>query len=226
MQNYYDNPKQYAVTLQEAAYDSFKAKKIHGYGLQERSIYSAYYVFTALMYWRKHINQEQFRGSTKKFMEILPETEPIEAIIYLRLPESTALERIKLRGRKEEANIELEYLNGIQRLYDNVFLDHWDSANMIGGTPRQRFQIPVYVLDATANRLEEIVVSCLTKHGYCKQAPFVTPKLRWNLPRPLMMEFNTSHGRWEEFESYGELTCDCCGETYHVRPFSAGERSR
>lgn len=96
LQNYYDNPKQYAVTLQEAAYDSFKAKKIHGYGLQERSIYSAYYVFTALMYWRKHINQEQFRGLTKNFMEILPETEPIEAIIYLRLPESTALERIKL----------------------------------------------------------------------------------------------------------------------------------
>lgn len=121
LKKFYQNPKAHALALQEKAYDSFKRKGGDGLCIQERSLYSAYYVFTVLMLKFGYIQQEEFDKLTKRFEETLPETERINLIIYVRTPPEEALKRVKRRARVAEKDLTLDYLVELHRLYENVF---------------------------------------------------------------------------------------------------------
>lgn len=47
-----------------------------------------------------------------------------DVILYVRTPAATCLQRIRVRGRREETGIGLEYLRRLESLHDEWLLDH------------------------------------------------------------------------------------------------------
>lgn len=103
----------------------------------ERSILAQKYVFLPILKENGSINDLQLE-ICERYMTVFSEMErnTPSVIIYLRVTPEKAMERIKLRNRMEEEDIELEYLKRIHCKYEN-WLPHegnvlWVDANDFG----------------------------------------------------------------------------------------------
>lgn len=95
--------------------------------LMERSIYSAQFCFAEHLHNSKKLHSLEYETLTQWFHFLTNSpTFPlkVDLIIYLRTKPETALQRVIARGREEESNIQLSFLQEIHQLHDNWLLDY------------------------------------------------------------------------------------------------------
>jgi deoxyadenosine/deoxycytidine kinase len=86
--------------------------------VQDRTVYEDAEIFARNLYQQGHIggrDYDAYNDLYKLLTELLP---PPDLVIYLRASVSTLVERISLRGRDFEMNIEEGYLNQLNALYE------------------------------------------------------------------------------------------------------------
>lgn len=114
--------------------------------LIERSVFSSHYCFAKNFFNTGQLHKVEYQVLNDWFQFLITSPDlgiKVDLIIYLRIQPEKALERIKLRGRVEESNISLVYLQKLHNCYDTWLLNH--------GSP---LPAPVIVIDANQNMAE------------------------------------------------------------------------
>lgn len=136
----YDNPKKWAFIFQTVVLSNllqnhiYKAKN----KIMERSLTGAYEVFM-----RAHHENETLHHSESMVLQHWYEVAAVshniipDLIIYLRGQPKLAMDRIRLRGRKEERNIKYKYIQQLHSLYDDWLLKRNKSTRVIIINPNQ-----------------------------------------------------------------------------------------
>ncbi|XP_062307868.1 southpaw isoform X3 [Osmerus eperlanus] len=113
----------------------------------ERSVYSDRYIFALNMFELGCINATEwsvYQDWHSFLVEQFGSQVELEGVIYLRAPPQTCMERLGRRGRVEEKEVELDYLEGLHTQHERWLLDK---------TTRLHFdwltKVPVLVIDAS-----------------------------------------------------------------------------
>lgn len=121
MKKYYSNPSNYAYDFQTTALLDFLMDDYEGFVVQERSLFSLFYVFTAAFFASKYLSKDQF-GVIQNYVKlVLKNSRPLNLMIYLKTSTANSLKRVNLRGRAEESNITYDFLNRLNSLHGNIF---------------------------------------------------------------------------------------------------------
>jgi len=83
-----------------------------------RTVYEDAEIFARNLYLQGHMDErdyQSYRALYETVIEILP---PPDLVIYLRASLPTLMERIRLRGRDYEQDISAEYLEQLNKLYE------------------------------------------------------------------------------------------------------------
>eukprot|EP00042_Codosiga_hollandica_P039403 m.330061 g.330061 ORF g.330061 m.330061 type:complete len:266 (-) comp55605_c0_seq4:373-1170(-) len=146
MERMYSDPKRWAYLFQNyvlltmmEAHDTPQTKPLR---VLERSVYSARYCFVENL--RKInpplIDDMEFAVYQRWFDWLMEHNKPkVDLIVYLRSSPEVCLERLKTRGRKEEAGVQLSYLQTLHERYED-WLYHM--------TTDPHFGVPILILDA------------------------------------------------------------------------------
>lgn len=125
---FYEDPKRYAYPFQNHVLKSLADRKsTHDFVVMERSQHSCLHVFSSLMYERELLSPVEF-STLQNWYNFLGQLEAgnslsrPNAVLYLDLEPSLALERVQKRGRAEEAGVDLRYLDDLKRLHENWFV--------------------------------------------------------------------------------------------------------
>lgn len=125
---FYADPKQHAYTFQNHVLLSLAGRaSSHDFVVMERSQHSCLHVFCNLMYERELLSPLEF-ATLEGWYNFLGQQKGDNllsrpnAVLYLDLEPSLALERIAQRGRVEEKGVDLRYLQDLKRLHENWFV--------------------------------------------------------------------------------------------------------
>ncbi|MCF7823666.1 MAG: deoxynucleoside kinase [Candidatus Marinimicrobia bacterium] len=100
----------------------------------ERSIFTDRHVFAKNLYSVGAMNESEWQLYQQLWDFLaLNYCEQPSKIIYLRTPADVCLERIKMRGRSEEAHMPLDYLKRLEDLHDEWLMGH-QNAILLDGT--------------------------------------------------------------------------------------------
>lgn len=116
LDKFYRDPKKYAFHLQEQILNSYEP--LQNSTFLERGPLSALHVFAKIAHSHTHITNDQYtelRKQCKGFK--LP-----RAFIYLQLSSDKCVDRIAKRGRECEINITTEYLDVIEKYYEEFMI--------------------------------------------------------------------------------------------------------
>jgi len=148
----YEDPKKFAFIFQLNALLAVAKCKYVDFSLQERSIYSAFKVFTKTLYENGNLNQYEFEVLKEYYEYFKSQNDKPAFIIYLRLPPKMAYDRLVKRNRSEEINIGLDYIVQIHENYEEAFV-----------RAGEELEVPIFIIDATHNHdfVRDIVESLL-----------------------------------------------------------------
>jgi deoxyadenosine/deoxycytidine kinase len=137
---FYSDMKRWAFTFQITAFitraktwKEVLARTNHTRVVLERSIFTDRYVFAT--------NSHRLGGMTDAewqvycgLWEFLVSNYCVEpdCILYYRTPAEVCVERMKARGRSEEAGVSLEYLQQLESLHDQWLLEHPRAVTLDG----------------------------------------------------------------------------------------------
>lgn len=119
---FYKNPKRWAfpfqVSMLNRRYRTQKkiVKQSH-FCVQDRCLWEDP-VFVGALHERNEMDEAEFTAYMDLFDNMQEDLTPPDVIIYLKAPPEACLERIKMRGRDFEQEIPLEYLECLDRHYD------------------------------------------------------------------------------------------------------------
>jgi len=91
--------------------------------LQDRSVYEDAEIFARNLHLQGYINQRDFLTYCELFQTTLELLPPPDLVIYLRASVPVLMKRIKHRGRDYEKNIESDYLDELNQLYERWISD-------------------------------------------------------------------------------------------------------
>ena len=145
LKEFYMNPKERAIKLQEAVNDSLLRRQqiINASGqncLIERSLDAGQFVFQKALYELGFLTKQQ-NAKLDLWHENARQSCPFQPnlVIYLRIEPERALRQIRLRNREGEEHITLEYLNTLQRLHDEWLNNlHGPRIFTINGVPTKQ----------------------------------------------------------------------------------------
>ena len=125
IEKFYDNQEKYAFPFQMMAFISrihLLKKKLqenpNGIFISERSVYTDRHVFAKMLYDDKKIEYVNYEIYLKWFDEFVNDL-PIKGIIYVKTTPNICLERIKMRDRKGEESISIEYINRCHKYHQD-----------------------------------------------------------------------------------------------------------
>ena len=87
--------------------------------IQDRSIYEGVFVFTATNYAMGNLNERDYSTYMELFEQMTREIEMPDLMIFLRSSVAHLVQNIEKRGRNYEQKIPIEYLENINRRYDD-----------------------------------------------------------------------------------------------------------
>jgi deoxyadenosine/deoxycytidine kinase len=132
LQKFYNDQERWAYSFQTLAYitymkdieDKLRTSKASNIVL-DRSLDTNKYIFEKMLYNNKKISEieHQMYNLWFDFYNDYVRKEFNNIIIYLKCDPKIALERIKKRGRIEEQNIDLDYLNQIHQYHEEWLLN-------------------------------------------------------------------------------------------------------
>lgn len=141
LQLFYENRQRWAFTFQICAFITrarawreVSALADHSRVVLERSIFTDRLVFAENCRRTGLFSDSEYQLYCELWDFVISHyaSEP-DLILYLRTPAVTCLQRIKDRGRPEEAGIDLEYLLQLESLYDEWLLDDPKAVVLDGG---------------------------------------------------------------------------------------------
>ena len=91
--------------------------------IQDRTIYEGVYVFMANNKAMGHLSDRDYETYMELFEQMMTVVRPPELMIYLRASVPHLVGNIQKRGREYEQSIQLEYLQNLNRRYDE-FIFH------------------------------------------------------------------------------------------------------
>ena len=124
---FYENPKQYAFTLELFFLaERFKQQQdlIKNGDLFQQVIVSDYMFTKCLLFAKANLPEEEFRLYQKMFEVFYQQLTPPDILIYLHSPVNRLQNNIKKRNRKFEQAIPDEYLFKIQETYTSYIKQH------------------------------------------------------------------------------------------------------
>ncbi len=130
--------------------------------IQDRSIYEDAEIFAKNLYEMGNMDERDYKNYVELFSIMTGFLKPPDLIIYLRASVDTLLHQIKLRGRAFEQNIPREYLERLNRHYEN-WVTRYDLGELL--------ILETDGLDFVKNKEDfekvvEIVSDALEKIGY------------------------------------------------------------
>lgn len=142
---FYKDPKRYAYTFQSIAFRTRLKLFMDGYNRQaltfsERSLFSDRFCFAEMLYRNGQFSAIEWSDYQEWFditLEAFDIHRKINGYIYLRAEPEVCFERLKQRGRHEEKNMSLEYLQAIHDAHEDWLMKSETK--------------PVLVQDASAN---------------------------------------------------------------------------
>jgi deoxyadenosine/deoxycytidine kinase len=86
--------------------------------VQDRTIYEDAEIFARNLHLQGFLNERDYKLYRELYETALETLRPPDVMLFLRCPVGTLRKRIARRGRAMEANIPLEYLKRLNRLYE------------------------------------------------------------------------------------------------------------
>jgi deoxyadenosine/deoxycytidine kinase len=101
-----------------------KISQARGIVLEDRTIFEDYHVFGKAQKILGHMNEEEFRAYQRGYKLLTEKIDQPDLVIYLRADTEVLLERINKRGRDSERLISYDYLDLLNRLYEDFVRKH------------------------------------------------------------------------------------------------------
>lgn len=98
--------------------------------IQDRTIYEDAYIFAKNLYDSKILTDRDYSTYELLFESIINTVSHPDLLIYLKADTDKLVSQIKKRGRDFEADISIDYLNNLNRYY-NDFSNHYNHGKMI-----------------------------------------------------------------------------------------------
>ena len=98
--------------------------------IQDRTIYEDAYIFAKNLYDSKILTERDYSTYELLFESIINTVSHPDLLIYLKADTDKLVSQIKKRGRDFEADISIDYLNNLNRYY-NDFSNHYNHGKMI-----------------------------------------------------------------------------------------------
>jgi deoxyadenosine/deoxycytidine kinase len=98
--------------------------------VQDRSIYEDAYIFARNLHVSSLMNDRDYSTYLQLFESIMGLVKPPDLLVYLKADLSKLMERIKLRGREYEKNIDPAYLASLNGHY-NEWIDSYDRGLLL-----------------------------------------------------------------------------------------------
>ncbi len=92
--------------------------------IQDRSVYEDAEVFARNLYEQGALSERDYRSYRELYEVLCALLPPPDLVIYLRADVPTLLERIRMRGRAYEQDIDPDYLARLNALYD-AWIEHF-----------------------------------------------------------------------------------------------------
>ena len=127
LQLMYQHPEKHTFAFQtavqlsrcvELARNSAKEVRIF-----ERTLDSSRFVFSEFAYNERNLSDHELAIIQAWYTQLKQNLPPIGLYIYLRSSPEVVLNRIKTRGREEEANIDIEFLTKLHRLHEEWLMN-------------------------------------------------------------------------------------------------------
>ncbi|MCD6047491.1 MAG: dck [Gammaproteobacteria bacterium] len=101
-----------------------KISQARGIVLEDRTIFEDYHVFGKAQKILGHMNEEEFRAYQRSYKLLTEKIDQPDLVVYLRADTDVLLERIHKRGRDSERLISWDYLDLLNRLYEDFVRKH------------------------------------------------------------------------------------------------------
>ena len=131
---FYEQPKRWAFHSQVAFAADSMARHVRatnqGHVVQDRTIYEVVDVFGRILMELGNLDAEELRILTdlRDGARAIPRQPTV--MVYLHAPPGVLLERVRARSRKAERHLTNEYMQRLQRRYDE-FIDTWTACPLL-----------------------------------------------------------------------------------------------
>ncbi len=122
--DFYDDMRRWSFNLQVYFLSSrFKHQKLlmqkdESY-IQDRTIYEDVEIFAKNLFEMGLMSERDYKNYSSLFVEMTSYLKPPDLLIYLRADVPTLVKQIQQRGRDYETTIRIDYLEGLNKLYED-----------------------------------------------------------------------------------------------------------
>ena len=136
LEDYYDNIPRWSFNLEvyflkQRFKDMLAIAKSEKTIIQDRSIFEGVYVFTVNNHNMGNMDDRDFTTYMELFEQMLKIVKMPELMIYLRSSVPHLVENIQKRGREYEQSIQIEYLQGLNSLYEDFIFNKYKGLVMV-----------------------------------------------------------------------------------------------
>ena len=136
LEDYYDNIPRWSFNLEvyflkQRFKDMLAIAKSEKTIIQDRSIFEGVYVFTVNNHNMGNMDDRDFTTYMELFEQMLKIVKMPELLIYLRSSVPHLVENIQKRGREYEQSIQIEYLQGLNSLYEDFIFNKYKGRVMV-----------------------------------------------------------------------------------------------
>ena len=117
--------------LKERLRDLLRISRAEGTIIQDRSIFEGVYVFTANNHAMGNLSDRDFATYMELFEQMLKLARLPELMIYLRASVPHLVANIQRRGRDYEQQMPLDYLENLNRRYDDFIFHKYQGRLMV-----------------------------------------------------------------------------------------------
>lgn len=136
LEDYYKNIPRWALNMEvfylkqrfKNLLDILKSKETI---IQDRSIYEGVYVFAENNRKMGNMDERDYTTFMELFQEMMSVVRPPELMIYLRASVPHLVENIQKRGRDYEQQIPIDYLQGLNALYEEFIEEKYKSNVLV-----------------------------------------------------------------------------------------------
>lgn len=162
LEDYYHDIQRWSFNLEvyflkERFRDLLAIAQSQGTILQDRSIFEGVYVFVANNRAMGNISERDFETYMELFEQMLTVVKLPDLMIYLRSSVEHLVANIQKRGRDYEQTMQIEYLDNLNRRYEDFITNHYKGRVMIVDKDNLDFENRREDFIGITNRIDSIL---------------------------------------------------------------------